>query len=102
MKNRFKKDAPMASRSGMVAAGGVFYKMLLTMPPEPRQQVKEKGVGRPIKIPDETVLALRRRSEIDRVPLQGIVKEYPELDPTYIRRILEYAVRTNLRLPTKK
>lgn len=63
--------------------------------------VRKNGQGRHHnnhKVPDETVLAIRRMHEIDRKPLHIVMRAYPELSETYLRSLLSYQLRANLRV----
>jgi len=58
------------------------------------------GMGSSTKttIPAETVLAIRRAHEIDRVPTNKLSELFPEIKKAYIYSITNYLIRRNLRV----
>ncbi len=71
-------------------------------PPTPRAVKPERKIGRKIKVPDETILAIRRMSEIERRPLDVILEMYPQLSRHYLRSVLGYMIRCDLRIEPMK
>ena len=50
------------------------------------------------RIPDETILAMRRMHEIERAPLKAVQAAYPWINANYVRNVLNYIARANLRV----
>lgn len=67
----------------------------------PTKTKPEKQQTRPIKIPDETVLAIRRLHRDGKSPRE-IERMYPDLRPETIRQFITYQTRSNLLLPEDK
>lgn len=98
-KDRFNKTGtamPYTHRLPRLDKSLVTAVMALPVKPKP-----EKAVTRPIKIPDETVLAIRRLHR-DGKSQREIEKLYPELNPRTIYQFIVYLTRTNLLLPEDK
>lgn len=85
---------------GMPRLAAPLFKAVLSQPVE-RATIKEKGKGRPIKIADEIVLAMRRLHERDGWTHRQIEAAYPDIRPDTIRQFLSYQTRGNLLLPRK-
>jgi hypothetical protein len=47
-------------------------------------------------VPDEVILEMRRKHEIDRIPTTKIMELYPQHSKKYIRDILGYILRAHL------
>jgi uncharacterized protein (DUF433 family) len=79
---------------------------VIQLPPElelgERTKVRKRKGARVYKgtptIPDEVILKLRTRHEIDNVPLRKLLYEFPDLREQYIRDILDYRLRVHLRV----
>lgn len=50
------------------------------------------------KIPDETILAMRRMYEIEGKPMRAVAAAFPEVSECYVKSILLYVCRINLRV----
>lgn len=53
-----------------------------------------------IKVPPETILAMRRMHEIEGKSLRQVQLAHPELQAGYVRSVIEYRIRGNLRVKT--
>lgn len=49
-----------------------------------------------IKIPDEAILKMRTLHEVDRLPLKAVQAMFPEIQDNYLRKVLNYEIRSNL------
>lgn len=68
---------------------------------EAKQHGRGKGTGRHhnnATIPAETILAMRRMHEIERKTHQQVQRAFPDLQAEYVRRVLDYELRANLRV----
>lgn len=52
-----------------------------------------------VKVPDEIILDMRRKHEIERMPHWQVMDAYPQYPKEYVRRVLNYILRAHLRLP---
>lgn len=66
---------------------------------------KKLGQGRhhnTATVPAETILAMRRMHEVDRLTMQEVERAYPQFSCHYVRDVLGYIVRANLQISTVK
>lgn len=64
----------------------------------PIEKKLEQGRHHHVTIPDATILEMRRLHEIERKTIQQVQKMYPDINGDYVRNVLSYIVRTNLRV----
>lgn len=74
-----------------------LYKIAMNLPPEPKPVKIEPGRKGKVTIPNEVVLEMRRMYEKENKSYREVCQKFPELDPQYVRRILEYVLRSNLK-----
>lgn len=77
---------------------GPLSRMAAKLPPEPRKPKPEAKRRGKTTIPDEVIIAVRRRHEIDGATFTTVCAEFPDLQPVYVRSILEYSTREHLRV----
>lgn len=68
---------------------------------ESKKKVKGKGSGRHhnnAKIPAETILEMRRMYELQGKAPRVIQAAFPHLGIEYVRQVLNYTIRGNLRV----
>lgn len=66
---------------------------------------KKRGQGRhhnTAVVPAETILAMRRLHEVERLTMQEVERAYPQFSCHYVRDVLGYIVRANLQISTVK
>lgn len=67
------------------------------------EKEKNGGAGRgrhhnTAKVPNEVILAMRRMHEVERASLREVQRAFPSYRERYVRNVLEYVIRANLRV----
>lgn len=75
-----------------------LFKACLTLPPEPREPMKEKGRQGKRIIPDEVIKAMKTMFHVDGKNLTEVRQAFPDLKPKYIYDVLvNESIRRNIR-----
>ena len=69
---------------------------LYLAPPEPKVAKKIPGRKGAVKYPDEVILQMRKMHEVERKSVIEVINSYPEINPQYVRNILDYTSRSKL------